>query len=196
MDSAEKNETKFGESAIQLGHVNEEDFLKVFSEQILTPYVDLKFFNIERSALEFLDKEAARRLIAVPLFEAGNTLAIGFHDPLNLDAIDEIELKTGKTVQVVLCSKELLKNVIQNSYSIEIIDEEKADDDNADAIIELVERLIEEAVESDASDIHIQPSEFDLDIRYRIDGVIQSIMVLPVSRTRAINSPSQSDGKS
>ena len=66
--------------------------------------------------------------------------------------------------------------------------EEKADDDNADAIIELVERLIEEAVESDASDIHIQPSEFDLDIRYRIDGVIQSIMVLPVSRTRAINS--------
>ena len=188
MDSAEKNETKFGESAIQLGHVNEEDFLKVFSEQILTPYVDLKFFNIERSALEFLDKETARRLIAVPLFEAGNTLAIGFHDPLNLDAIDEIELKTGKTVQVVLCSKELLKNVIQNSYSIEIIDEEKADDDNADAIIELVERLIEEAVESDASDIHIQPSEFDLDIRYRIDGVIQSIMVLPVSRTRAINS--------
>ena len=108
---------------------------------------------------------------------------------MNLDAIDEIELKTGKTVQVVLCSKELLKNVIQNSYSIEIIDEEKADDDNADAIIELVERLIEEAVESDASDIHIQPSEFDLDIRYRIDGVIQSIMVLPVFlRTRAINS--------
>ena len=87
MDSAEKNETKFGESAIQLGYVNEEDFLKVFSEQILTPYVDLKFFNIERSALEFLDKETARRLIAVPLFEAGNTLAIGFHDPLNLDAI-------------------------------------------------------------------------------------------------------------
>ena len=44
--SAEKNDTKFGESAIQLGHVSEEDFLKVFSEQILTPYVDLKFFNI------------------------------------------------------------------------------------------------------------------------------------------------------
>ena len=188
MDSAEKNETKFGESAIQLGHVNEEDFLKVFSQQILTPYVDLKFFNIERSALEFLDKETARRLIAVPLFEAGNTLAIGFHDPLNLDAIDEIELKTGKTVQVILCSKELLKNVIQNSYSIEIVDDEKAEEDNAEAIIELVEKLIEEAVESDASDIHIQPSEFELDIRYRIDGVIQSIMVLPISRVRAINS--------
>lgn len=186
--SAEENDTKFGESAIQLGHVSEEGFLKVFSEQILTPYVDLKFFNIERSALEFLDKETARRLIAVPLFEAGNILAIGFHDPLNLDAIDEIELKTGKTVQVILCSKELLKNVIQNSYSIEIVDEEKADEDNADAIIELVEKLIEEAVESDASDIHIQPSEFELDIRYRIDGVIQSIMVLPISRTRAINS--------
>ena len=109
--SAEENDTKFGESAIQLGHVSEEGFLKVFSEQILPPYVDLKFFNIERSALEFLDKETARRLIAVPLFEAGNILAIGFHDPLNLDAIDEIELKTGKTVQVILCSKELLKNV-------------------------------------------------------------------------------------
>ena len=98
--SAKENGNKFGESAIQLGYVSEEGFLKVFSEQILIPYVDLKFFNIERSALKFLDKETARRLIAVPLFEAGNILAIGFHDPLNLDAIDEIELKTGKTVQV------------------------------------------------------------------------------------------------
>ena len=185
---AEKNDTKFGESAIQMGLLSEEEFLEALSGQIMTPFVDLKFFNIERTALKFLDKETARRLIAVPLFEAGDVLAIGFHDPLDLDAIDEIELKTGKSVEVVLCSKELLKNVIQNSYSIEIVDDEKAEEDNADAIIELVEKLIEEAVESDASDIHIQPSEFELDIRYRIDGVIQSIMVLPISRTRAINS--------
>ena len=188
LEFAEKNDTKFGESAIQMGFLSEEDFLEVLSEQIMTPYVDLKFFNIERSALKFLDKETARRLIAVPLFEAGDVLAIGFHDPLDLDAIDEIELKTGKSVEVILCSKELLKNVIQNSYSIEIVDDEKAEEDNAEAIIELVEKLIEEAVESDASDIHIQPSEFELDIRYRIDGVIQSIMVLPISRVRAINS--------
>ena len=114
---------------------------------------------------------------------------MGFHDPQNLNAIDEIELKTGKTIQVVLCSKELLKNVIQSSYSIEIVDEsDNEEENNSSAIIELVEKIIEEAIESDASDIHIQPSEFELDIRYRIDGVLQSIMVLPHSRTRPINS--------
>ena len=98
-------------------------------------------------------------------------------------------LKTGRTIQAVLCSKDQLKNIIQSSYSIEIIDEEDLEDeDNASVIIDLVEKIIEEAVESDASDIHIQPSEFELDIRYRIDGVLQSIMVLPHSRTRPINS--------
>ena len=98
-------------------------------------------------------------------------------------------LKTGRTIQAVLCSKDQLKNIIQSSYSIEILDEEDLEDeDNASVIIDLVEKIIEEAVESDASDIHIQPSEFELDIRYRIDGVLQSIMVLPHSRTRPINS--------
>ena len=78
LEFAEKNDTKFGESAIQMGFLSEEDFLEVLSEQIMTPYVDLKFFNIERSALKFLDKETARRLIAVPLFEAGDVWQLDF----------------------------------------------------------------------------------------------------------------------
>ena len=113
---------------------------------------------------------------------------MGFHDPQNLNAIDEIELKTGKTIQVVLCSKELLKNVIQSSYSIEIVDEsDNEEENNSSAIIELVEKIIEEAIESDASDIHIQPSEFELTLGiesmafcspswcFRIPGLVQSI---------------------
>ena len=187
-EKADDSDLKFGEVVVNLGFADEMDVLKVLSNQISVPFIDLKFYNVERSSLHNIDKETARRLLTIPLFEAGEILAIGSHDPLNLEAIDEIELKTGKSVQVILCSKDLLKNIIQNSYSIEIIDEDSMEDDNADATIELVEKLIEEAVESDASDIHIQPSEFELDIRYRIDGVVQSIMVLPVSRTRPINS--------
>ena len=187
-EKANDSDLKFGEMVVNLGFADEMDVLKVLSNQISVPFIDLKFYNVERSSLNNIDKETARRLLTIPLFEAGEILAIGTHDPLNLEAIDEIELKTGKSVQAILCSKYLLKNIIQNSYSIEIIDEDSMEDDNADATIELVEKLIEEAVESDASDIHIQPSEFELDIRYRIDGVVQSIMVLPVSRTRPINS--------
>ena len=76
----------------------------------------------------------------------------------------------------------------QNFDDNSISQNEMDDDNESSAIIELVEKIIEEAIESDASDIHIQPSEFDLDIRYRIDGVLQSIMILPHSRTRPINS--------
>jgi len=183
----ENENTKFGDTAIELGFASEVEVLETLSIQLSIPYIDLKYFNIEKLALKHLDKETARRLLAVPLFETQSAIAIGVHDPSDLKVIDEIELKTGRTIQPILCSKELLKNVIQNSYSIEIIDE-KIDDDNADANIELVEKIIEEAVESDASDIHIQPSEFELDIRYRIDGIIQSIMILPISKTKGINS--------
>ena len=186
---SKESKTRFGETAIHLGIIDEIEFLKVLSQQQGLPYVDLKSFNIDRKALSQMDKETARKLLAVPLFEAEGMLAVGFHDPQNLNAIDEIELKIGKTIQVILCTKDQLKNVIQSSYAIEIMDENEMDDDNeSSAIIELVEKIIEEAIESDASDIHIQPSEFDLDIRYRIDGVLQSIMILPHSRTRPINS--------
>jgi len=189
IEKAKESKRRFGETAIYLGIIDEIDFLKVLSQQQGLPYVDLKSFNIDRKALSQMDKETARKLLAVPLFEAENMLAVGFHDPQNLNAIDEIELKTGKTIQVILCTKDQLKNVIQSSYAIEIVDEnEMDDDDDSSAVIELVEKIIDEAIESDASDIHIQPSEFELDIRYRIDGVLQSIMVLPHSRTRPINS--------
>ena len=189
IEKAKESKRRFGETAIYLGIIDEIDFLKVLSQQQGLPYVDLKSFNIDRKALSQMDKETARKLLAVPLFEAENMLAVGFHDPQNLNAIDEIELKTGKTIQVILCTKDQLKNVIQSSYAIEIVDEnEMDDDDDSSAVIELVEKIIDEAIESDASDIHIQPSEFELDIRYRMDGVLQSIMVLPHSRTRPINS--------
>ena len=189
IEKAKESKRRFGETAIYLGIIDEIDFLKVLSQQQGLPYVDLKSFNIDRKALSQMDKETARKLLAVPLFEAENMLAVGFHDPQNLNAIDEIELKTGKTIQVILCTKDQLKNVIQSSYAIEIVDEnEMDDDDDSSAVIELVEKIIDEAIKSDASDIHIQPSEFELDIRYRIDGVLQSIMVLPHSRTRPINS--------
>ena len=188
IDKSKDADLRFGEAVVNLGFADEIEVLQVLSEQLSVPFVDLKFFNIERSSLNNVEKEMARRLLMIPLFEADEVLAIGTHDPLNLEAIDEIELKTGKSVQVVICSKDLLKSAIQNSYSIEIIDEESIEDDNSDSTIELVEKLIEEAVESDASDIHIQPSEFELDIRYRIDGVLQSIMILPVSRIKPINS--------
>lgn len=189
IEKADELNKRFGETAVELGMLEEIEFLKALSQQQDLPFVDLKSFNIDRKALSQMDKETARKLLAIPLFEAEGILAVGFHDPQNLNAIDEIELKTGKTIQVVLCSKELLKNVIQSSYSIEIVDEsDNEEENNSSAIIELVEKIIEEAIESDASDIHIQPSEFELDIRYRIDGVLQSIMVLPHSRTRPINS--------
>ena len=114
---SKESKTRFGETAIHLGIIDEIEFLKVLSQQQGLPYVDLKSFNIDRKALSQMDKETARKLLAVPLFEAEGMLAVGFHDPQNLNAIDEIELKIGKTIQVILCTKDQLKNVIQSSYA-------------------------------------------------------------------------------
>ena len=121
IEKADEMNKRFGETAVELGMLDEIEFLKALSQQQDLPFVDLKSFNIDRKALSQMDKETARKLLAIHLFEAEGILAVGFHDPQNLNAIDEIELKTGKTIQVVLCSKELLKNVIQSSYSLEIV---------------------------------------------------------------------------
>jgi len=137
IEKADELNKRFGETAVELGMLEEIEFLKALSQQQDLPFVDLKSFNIDRKALSQMDKETARKLLAIPLFEAEGILAVGFHDPQNLNAIDEIELKTGKTIQVVLCSKELLKNVIQSSYSIEIVDEsDNEEENNSSAIIE------------------------------------------------------------
>ncbi len=100
---AKESNVKFGEAAVNMGLAEEVEILEALADQQGLPYIDLKFFNIERSAINHLDKETARRLLAVPLFEAEDVLAVGFHDPLDLEAIDEIALKTGRTIEVILC---------------------------------------------------------------------------------------------
>ena len=67
---SKESKTRFGETAIHLGIIDEIEFLKVLSQQQGLPYVDLKSFNIDRKALSQMDKETARKLLAVPLFEA------------------------------------------------------------------------------------------------------------------------------
>ncbi len=178
----------FGEIAVKLGYLDETEVMQGLSEQQMVPYVDLNKFNVDHNAVQFLDKETARKLMAIPLFEVDDILAVGLSNASDIATLDELELKTGKTIQAVLCSKEALKNIIQSSYSIDLMDSQDLEDKDDSVIIELVQKIIEEAVESNASDIHIQPSEFELDIRYRIDGVLQSIMVMPNYRVKAINS--------
>ena len=77
---SKESKTRFGETAIHLGIIDEIEFLKVLSQQQGLPYVDLKSFNIDRKALSQMDKETAKSSSS-SLFEAEGMLAVGFHDP-------------------------------------------------------------------------------------------------------------------
>ena len=130
------------------------------------------------------------RARVLPLERHNGTLTVGTADPFALDALDELRLMTGLDVEARLVARDQLEEAIHRHYGVgadaldqaeqeglraDVNREEEGDlasDDDA-ALIQFVNRLLLDAVQARASDIHIEPGEHSLDVRYRIDGVLQ-----------------------
>ena len=197
---AEQAETQksLGRILIDSGLVTEGDLVAMLSRQIGLEFVDLAETTVDPSAAGLISASLARRYQALPLGWEDNRLLVAMADPSNVFAIDDIRTITKRELKVVVSTRAAILDAIEKyhrmdgeaeSISAQAASESEIEEDLSsirevveDApIVKLVNMLISQAVTDRASDIHIEPGERDLRVRYRIDGVLHEVMRPPKS---------------
>jgi len=207
LDYQQKHKIPLGKSLTELGFVKEHDIIVALSDQLGIPYVSLSNYQLDPSVLSYIPESMARGHKIIPLFKIGNTLTIGMIDPLNVMVLDEISRKTGLEVEPSICTEEELNQTIEQYYGskgtmdemlhiIEETDEHKEEDEESEEIsiteesdapiIKLVNLIMLQAVKEKASDIHIEPEDELLRIRFRVDGVLREAFTQPKNLQNAI----------
>jgi type IV pilus assembly protein PilB len=186
-----------GQLLVEDGAVTEAVLMGALARQLGLEFVDLAEYPIDRGAVALLPEAMARRILALPVTWAEDRLVVAMADPGNVLAVDDMRAVTGAEITIVVATRTQLSEAIDRFHRLDsevdevaqIAAEELGDDDEAltpeaveDApIVKFVNLLIAQAVADRASDIHVEPTEHDLRIRFRVDGVLHEVMHSPRS---------------
>ena len=192
---------RLGSILIEKGVITEEQLTSCVSERLAIPKVSLSSMVIHPHVIQRVNVELARRYILIPIFYIGNTLTIAMADPLNIIAIDQVKYQTGCEIKRAIASSSEIKAAIEKYYSVadslnefqdkntqdkaadlsSVIKQNHQTEELETPIIKLVTMTISKAVNEKASDIHIEPDEDTLRIRYRVNGVMREEAAPPKS---------------
>lgn len=181
---------------VEKGFVTEASLIALLAKQLGYDFIDLTDYQIDPSAASLIPENLSKRYKALPIGYDNGKLVVALSDPSNVFALDDIRTLTGKDLKpVVAAPSDILAAISRISRldkSVEALASEAGDDFIEDVaiglelveeapIVKLVNMVITQAVADRASDIHIEPQEKDLRIRYRIDGVLHDVMRNPKS---------------
>lgn len=179
---------RVGTILVERGLITEDQLMEAVSSRLGIPQVTLSSMVLAPNVIQKIPAETARRYTVIPIFLIGNTLTLAMADPLNIIAIDEIKYQTGCDIKRAVSKSTEIKQAIDQYYSVadslhDIIGSKRAEETASDApvallaheeaespIIKLVNLIISKAVNEGASDVHIEPEETSLRIRYRVNG--------------------------
>ena len=186
---------KLGTCLVKLGAITEMTLVEVLSSMLEIPQVKLDNFQIEGSAASLIPEEMAREHNIVPLYSRDNVLTVAMVDPGNFRAIDHIKFKTQMEVDPVMATLQEIHIAQDNIYGVdndtlssllidsddelhtveeeEEIEDLELSDEEGKQVVRIVNTLVNEAIAKGASDIHLEPQETFLQLRYRIDGVLK-----------------------
>lgn len=190
------NGTRLDRALIERGVIGEEEALKAFAAELGMRYVEVKKEQIDRELLVQFPTTAVFKHSILPLCRSNGSVVVACSDPFNLEALEELAAVSGFHLEPVLANRveviEMIKDhlgvggdtlnelVAQRvADGIELIGDELPDDGNVEemaeaaSVIRLVNELLVEACTQGASDVHIEPQEHGLTIRYRVDGVLR-----------------------
>lgn len=190
------NGRSLGRVLIEKGYLSESMLVATLAKQVGLQYVDLADYTIDGSAAALIPESVAKRYVALPIGYDGDRLLVAMSDPNNVYARDDIRTLTGRDIKAVVSTRSdilaAIAKVQRMDGSIESfaeaadhgIEEELDISSTRDLveeapIVKLVNLLISQAVNDRASDIHVEPQEKDVRIRYRIDGVLHEVMRSP-----------------
>ena len=181
---------KLGEVLLRMGFVTREDILKVLSRQWGVPYIDLKKAFVDPNVIKLVPEETAREHKLIPIEAREGTLVVAMANPNDIYAIDLIESITGYKVEPRLSDEESIFKAIEVYYGVakspdQVIEESvklaltEETAEGTPPIAQLVDMIVIKAAIERATDIHIEPDERVVRVRYRIDGILRSYYTLP-----------------
>ena len=184
---------KIGDALLQRGHITEQQLIEVLEFQLGIPHISLYRYPFDPRLFNLIPKEMAKRNLIIPLKKDGDKLLVAMADPMDYFAIDDLRLSTGFQVETAIATKDDILRTINKYYNIdegfeEILGNlpdggETAQEETMTAedspVVRLVNQLLTNAVAVKASDIHLDPQETKVVIRYRVDGILRTERVLP-----------------
>ncbi len=180
-----------GQILVDLGYTSEEKVTRALASQAGVDYVSLEDYNMDEMAQSLMEPEVAKRYQAFPIgFDSGK-LVVAMAHPTDIIAIDDMRILTGYEIKPVISAdnefKAALHNFLSRTQDVESEDQEEGEGDELVTTEESAERpavqlanvIFNQAVAAGASDVHIEPQEKKLRVRFRIDGVLHSVMNPP-----------------
>ena len=207
LDLQKEKGGKLGQVLVSMGAITDEEIVKALSIKFVMPMVDLRKTEVSETVMKMVPLIMVRRFNVMPISRSGNTLCVAISDPTRVSEIKALKLLTGCEVQPFLTTEAQIDEAIEKHYeaphtvdmknflsdlgeglenSLEVLQEETADDVarlESDAkqppVVRIVNHCFLEAIKVGASDIHVEPYEDVLRIRFRIDGALYEIIKLP-----------------
>lgn len=199
---------------LEKGIINEQELLIILAKELNIPPIDLTKYRIDPDLLNVIPERLARQYHIIPISQIGTTITIVMSDPFNIFALDDLKNLTGLEVDVAMATDsdiikainlyygkksitsvtEAVKDFEDDGESLAVIEDAEKDveigvtleESKKAPIVQVVDLMIREALKQRASDIHIEPTEKDLRVRYRVDGNLHDALFLPKKNQNAV----------
>jgi type IV pilus assembly protein PilB len=202
---------RLGYVLVKLGLVQELEITKLLARQYRMPAVDLSRFEVDPKLIRLMPADLATKHVVLPLKREGRTLTIAMADPTDHGLLEDLKFITRYDLFPVIAGEFTLRMLIERHYEssdqqlqsilkdmegldddVEVLEEQEDDPAAANVddapVVKLINGLLTDAVKRGASDIHIEPFEHEIRVRYRIDGALLEVMKPPLKMKAALNS--------
>jgi type IV pilus assembly protein PilB len=207
------NGTRIGYNLVKLGFVQETEITKMLARQYRMPAVDLARFEVDPKIVKMIPADIALKHLVLPLKREGRQLTVAMADPTNLTVIDDLKFITRYDIFPVIAGEYTLRTQLEKHYEqvdqqldklieeigeeggeeLEVVEEKEDEEGQAQLVddapvVKLINAILTDAVKRGASDIHIEPFEHEMRVRYRVDGSLQEVMKPPLKLKAALTS--------
>ncbi len=193
----EHRDMRVGQILRELGFVTEQQVLDALASKLQLKIVDVAQLSVELKAVALISRELAEKNLMLPISVREHHMVLAVNDPLNYFALEEVRQQSGCQLEICLCEEEPLKKAISYYFAevnarkaarqanvgftttgADLAIEDLGSSDDEAPIIRLLNSLLERAIKTNASDIHIEPFENETRVRMRIDGVIMEYVTI------------------